>query len=79
MLHTYTSIAAELERRIRDGELRPGDQLPTYAELAKEFSVGHTTVGSAVRVLRMNGLVEGHPPRGVFVAGADPRPRRATG
>jgi hypothetical protein len=60
-------IAVRLRERIRDGRLRPGDRLPTQAELAGEFGVERGTVRQALRVLQEEGLLshvtKGSPPR----------------
>ncbi|MGV9250590.1 GntR family transcriptional regulator [Streptomyces sp. NPDC003697] len=73
-------IADTLRERIRTGELRPGDRLPTQAELAGEFGVERGTVRQALRVLQEDGLLsnvsKGSPPRvaAPASAGADPQP-----
>ncbi|MEU6406298.1 winged helix-turn-helix domain-containing protein [Streptomyces sp. NPDC046985] len=60
-------IAAALRRRIRAGELRPGDRMPTQAELADEFGVERGAVRQALRALQEDGLLsdvsKGSPPR----------------
>ncbi|MER8221233.1 winged helix-turn-helix domain-containing protein [Streptomyces sp. NPDC094143] len=60
-------IADDLRERIRGGELRPGDRLPTQAELAERFGVERGTVRQALRVLQEDGLLthvsKGSPPR----------------
>ncbi|MCF1644966.1 MULTISPECIES: winged helix-turn-helix domain-containing protein [Streptomyces] len=60
-------IADSLRERIRAGELKPGDRLPTQAELAEEFGVERGTVRQALRVLQEDGLLtnvsKGSPPR----------------
>jgi integrase len=53
----YEVIAASLREQIEDGRLRPGDQLPTMAELASAHSVSVATVHRAVAVLNSEGLV----------------------
>ncbi|MEU6577788.1 winged helix-turn-helix domain-containing protein [Streptomyces sp. NPDC046805] len=64
---TYQEIAGILRDRIRAGDLRPGDRLPTQAELAHEFGVERGTVRQALRALRDDGLLsnvsKGSPPR----------------
>jgi DNA-binding FadR family transcriptional regulator len=40
------------------GRMRPGDQLPSEAELAERFSVSRLTVREAVRMLAGRGLLE---------------------
>ncbi|MER7897282.1 winged helix-turn-helix domain-containing protein [Streptomyces sp. NPDC096046] len=60
-------IADNLRERIRAGELKPGDRLPTQAELAEEFGVERGAVRQALRVLQEDGLLtnvsKGSPPR----------------
>ncbi|MCT9003632.1 GntR family transcriptional regulator [Streptomyces rhizosphaerihabitans] len=60
-------IADVLRERIRAGELKAGDRLPTQAELADEFGVERGTVRLALRELQEGGLLsnvsKGSPPR----------------
>ncbi|MFE0726902.1 FadR/GntR family transcriptional regulator [Streptomyces antibioticus] len=60
-------IADVLRERIRGGELRAGDRLPTQAELADEFGVERGAVRQALRALQDDGLLtnvsKGSPPR----------------
>ncbi|WP_141360067.1 winged helix-turn-helix domain-containing protein [Streptomyces sp. 6-11-2] len=73
-------IAETLRERIRTGELRPGDRLPTQAELAGEFGVERGAVRQALRVLQGDGLLsnvtKGSPPRvaAPVAARAEPQP-----
>ncbi|WP_307044081.1 winged helix-turn-helix domain-containing protein [Streptomyces achromogenes] len=60
-------IADVLRERIRAGELKAGDRLPTQAELADEFGVERGAVRQALRSLQDDGLLtdvsKGSPPR----------------
>ncbi|MGW5258271.1 GntR family transcriptional regulator [Streptomyces sp. NPDC004012] len=60
-------IADALRARIRAGDLKAGDRLPTQAELAEEFGVERGTVRQALRALQEDGLLsnvtKGSPPR----------------
>lgn len=64
---TPQEIADTLRGRIRAGDLRAGDRLPTQAELAGEFGVERGTVRQALRALAEDGLLsdvtKGSPPR----------------
>ncbi|GGX28837.1 GntR family transcriptional regulator [Streptomyces malachitofuscus] len=64
---TPQEIADILRERIRGGELKAGDRLPTQAELAEEFGVERGTVRQALRALQEDGLLsnvsKGSPPR----------------
>ncbi|WP_340377938.1 GntR family transcriptional regulator [Streptomyces sp. SS7] len=60
-------IAGVLRQRIRSGDLKAGDRLPTQAELADEFGVERGAVRQALRELQLDGLLthvsKGSPPR----------------
>jgi GntR family transcriptional regulator, transcriptional repressor for pyruvate dehydrogenase complex len=60
-------IAERLTAAIRDGTLKPGDRLPTEAELAREFQVGRTSVREGLQKLRAHGLIETRKGLGAFV------------
>ncbi|MDX2594235.1 MULTISPECIES: winged helix-turn-helix domain-containing protein [Streptomyces] len=70
---TPQEIADTLRARIRSGELKAGERLPTQAELAEEFAVERGAVRQALRALADDGLLsdvsKGSPPR---VAGPAP-------
>ncbi len=75
-------IADILRERIRAGELKAGDRLPTQAELAEEFGVERGTVRQALRALQEDGLLsnvsKGSPPRIAEPAPAREEPRPTT-
>lgn len=64
---TPQDIADTLRDRIRTGDLKPGDRLPTQAVLAEEFGVERGTVRQALKTLQGDGLLanvsKGSPPR----------------
>ncbi|CAM5761565.1 GntR family transcriptional regulator [Labrys miyagiensis] len=62
-----TIVADSLVEKIRAGQLLPGAQLPTEAELCAEYEVSRTVVREAVARLRSEGLVVPHQGRGIFV------------
>lgn len=63
----YQRIANDVREKIKDGKLRPGDQLPSISQMQKQYGVSAQPVKSALLVLQTAGLVEGHQGRGVFV------------
>jgi GntR family transcriptional regulator len=63
----YVRIASDYARRIRVGELAPGSQLPSLAEIAERHSVSDIVVRKAVELLQSQGLVRSVRRRGVFV------------
>lgn len=64
----HRRIAADIRRRIAAGEWRPGDPLPSRAELAAELDVHPQTVRLAYVLLRRAGVLEGEERRAVYVA-----------
>ncbi|MEW2620815.1 aminotransferase class I/II-fold pyridoxal phosphate-dependent enzyme [Streptomyces sp. NPDC048106] len=51
-------IAADVERAVGTGELRPGQPLPPMRELAVRLGVNPNTVAAAYRTLRERGVIE---------------------
>ncbi|HSI81810.1 MAG TPA: FadR/GntR family transcriptional regulator [Solirubrobacterales bacterium] len=66
-------VISQLTRLIEDGDLHPGDQLPSERELSEELQVSRGTVREAVQFLQAVGLVEIRHGAGTFVRlAADP-------
>ena len=67
----YRQIAEDLRRKIKAGELAPGDQLMTEAALMDEYGrdgkLSRNTVRDAIKLLVSRGLVETRPGQGTFV------------
>jgi GntR family histidine utilization transcriptional repressor len=61
-------IRADLERRIRSGELRPGVRIPFEHELVAHYGCARATVGKALAPLARAGLIERRRKAGSFVA-----------
>lgn len=62
----YKQIADELRDRIVSGQLAPGDDVPTEAELAQRWSTSRGPIRNALAALRQEGLIEttrGRPAR----------------
>ncbi|MEV5720626.1 winged helix-turn-helix domain-containing protein [Amycolatopsis mediterranei] len=63
----FQQVVAVLRAAILTRKFEPGDQLPSYAELAKHFDVAPMTAQKAVGLLRNEGLVVTRQGRGSFV------------
>ena len=60
-------IIDRLTGAIIEGELKPGDKIPTEPELAEELQVGRNSVREAIRILVAYGVLEIRRPEGTFV------------
>src|SRR3954468_9952996 len=69
----YRQLATVLRKRIRDGELAPGQRMPSEKDLHDEFGLARETVRRAMAVLRDEGLVEMRQGHGTYVGDAPPR------
>ena len=63
----WKSIAATLEGEIAQGAYRPGDKLPTEAEMARRFGVNRHTVRRALADLSDRRVTHSRRGSGVFV------------
>lgn len=60
-------VVRRLAESIQNGELRPGDRLPTESVLVDSYGVSRTVVREAMSRLNARGLVETQQGRGSFV------------
>ncbi|AXB48257.1 GntR family transcriptional regulator [Amycolatopsis albispora] len=72
MAPLHRSLAAELRRRIREGELAVGDSLPSEAQLCQEFGASRGPVRQALSALRDEGLIGGGQGKRAVVLDAVP-------
>lgn len=60
-------VVSGLTERIREGQLKPGDKLPTESEVMTSFGVSRTVVREALSRLQASGFVETRHGIGTFV------------
>jgi GntR family transcriptional regulator, transcriptional repressor for pyruvate dehydrogenase complex len=60
-------LAGEILDKIRAGDIKPGDRLPTERELMATFDLGRNTVREAIQSLVALGVVDVRPGRGAQV------------
>lgn len=53
----FDEIIGQIRAMIEDGQLQPGDRLPSERALAEQFAVSRNTVREALRMLEIAGLV----------------------
>lgn len=64
----YYEIATDLRRDIESGHLRPGDVIPSEAQLCASYSVSRMTVRQGLNMLSEAGYIHSVPGKGSFVA-----------
>ena len=63
----YAQLARGIRERIASGEYRPGDRLPSEAELCNAYRVSRMTVRRAFTELARQDVIEAEHGRGTFV------------
>ena len=63
----YAQLVRILLREIADGRLRPGDRLPSEAQLCEHYGVSPMTVRRVINILVDQGAVTAEQGRGTFV------------
>jgi DNA-binding transcriptional regulator YhcF (GntR family) len=63
----FEQLRQQLERHIRNGTLRAGEQLPTVRQLARDLGLAKNTVARGYQALERDGLVVGDRRRGTIV------------
>ncbi len=64
-------IAQRLKEYILDNRLKPGDRLPTEAELTEVFGVSRSSVREAMKLLQVSGVIDVKPGRGAVINSFD--------
>lgn len=68
MKSLYEDIVIDIEKKIANGELNPGDKVYSERSLAIDYKVSRTVVREAFSVLREKGLIDIQPGRGAFIS-----------
>jgi GntR family transcriptional regulator len=71
----YRQIVEQVQRRVRSGQWRAGEELPSVRAVALEHAINPMTVSKAYSLLEAEGLLERRRGMGMVVAAhaADPR------
>ena len=63
----YLQLAEALRQQIAAGELKPGDQLPSYVQMRQQHGATQNTVDKVFALLEQDGLILRERSRGTFV------------
>ncbi|WP_253701176.1 FadR/GntR family transcriptional regulator [Bacillus sp. FJAT-29814] len=69
----YEDVVEQIKKILENGDLKPGDKLPSVRLLSRSFNVGQSTIREALSVLKTMGLIETKQGEGTFVRNFDPR------
>src|SRR5512134_436448 len=72
----YLQIMEQVRQKVANGQLKPGDQLPTVRQLATDLRVNFNTVARAYRLLDEAGLISTQHGRGTYVWEQPPEAER---
>ena len=67
----YLQLVEHLRGQIDNGELRPGDRLPSYVDLRKSHGLRQPTIDRSYAILENDGYIERVARKGIFVASPD--------
>ncbi len=63
----YEQIADQIGQLVAEGQLKPGDRLPSERELVERFQVSRASIREAISALEMMGLVEVRSGEGTYI------------
>lgn len=63
----YQKVAEQLRRDMEAGHIKPGDRLPSIAEMRAKFGISRPTMDKAHSILEHEGLISRQPGAGTFV------------
>ncbi|RSS73309.1 GntR family transcriptional regulator [Streptomyces sp. WAC06614] len=74
----YLQIAEDIVQQIRAGALKPGDQVPSEAEMVDRYGVSGGTIRKAMTEIRASGLVDTRHGKGSYVKARPPVRHRSS-
>jgi GntR family transcriptional regulator len=63
----YQRVVDDLKSKISSGELKIGESIPSTPKLEEQYGVSNTVARRAVLELQNEGVLRGHPGKGVYV------------
>lgn len=63
----YEQIVDQIGKLVAEGQLKPGDRLPSERELVERFQVSRASIREAISALEMMGLIEVRSGEGTYI------------
>ena len=70
----YLKVAAQLNKLIEDGVIKPGQRFPSERELAERLGVSRPTIREAMIALELSGVIEIRTGSGIYVTKQHQKP-----
>jgi DNA-binding transcriptional MocR family regulator len=70
--HSAAELASGIEAKVADGQLTPGQRLPSVRRLAQDVGLSPATVAAALAELRRRGVIISEPRRGTRIGERPP-------
>lgn len=64
----YEEIINQIKKSIMDGELKPGDRLPSERTMTEMFGISRMSLREALKSLSVIGMIEAHPGEGYYIS-----------
>ena len=64
-------ISEYISRLVAEKKIRPGEKLPTYEKLCRQFGISYTSCQRALKKIEQNGVVKIVKGSGIFLAGGE--------
>ena len=74
----YEEIVDQIRQLIVDGQIKPGDKLPSERELVESFKVSRSSIREALSALEMMGILEVRTGEGTFIKQIKPESMMAS-
>lgn len=71
--HKYLRLAKYFREQVQSGALKPGDRLPSFAQMQADHGIGQGTLERAYALLEQEKIIIREPKRGTFVAELKPQ------
>ena len=63
----FVQLIEQIKQAVSDGQLDPGDPLPSIRQLANDLELNNKTVAKAYRLLERDSVIQSRGYRGTFV------------
>jgi len=63
----FSQVIDQIKNAVANGDMKPGDALPSVRQLANDLDLNHNTVAKAFKILIRDSVIESKGYRGTFI------------